>query len=327
MIAPLPVRCILCDGDDFSILYAYRHRLEERRFALCERCGLTSLHPLPTVEELEREYAVGKHTDHVPASILARHRSGALQPSGKNLAILDEIRAVTREDWAGRIVVDMGAGFGRLTGSLAQAFPEARIVAVEPERNVAALLAAVNTNPRLEVEVSNLETFRPDYRGRVRAIFLMTVFEHLPRPLDALARIRDLLAPGGWTFLLVPDLMHPGTVYGPKSFFHAAHMYYYTDATLGALLGKAGFEAAAVLRGRSFSFSTGHGFMIAARKAAAPVDRIAELAGEADRVRQRVRQVARQTWILGPARALYRRKVKRTVRAWLSAGRNALGAR
>src|SRR5581483_5354748 len=59
--------------------------------------------------------------------------------------------------------------------------------------------------PRLAVEETRIEDFRPDVR--FDAVVMCDVLEHLADPRGALERCRDLLAPGGVLFVQVPNLV------------------------------------------------------------------------------------------------------------------------
>lgn len=75
---------------------------------------------------------------------------------------------------------------------------------------------------------------------RSRFVSLVHVFEHLPRPADFLARVRDeLLQSGGYLYLEVPNVEgHP--------LDDPTHVYMYNERTLRALLEACGFDVQAL---------------------------------------------------------------------------------
>lgn len=83
-------------------------------------------------------------------------------------------------------------------------------------------------------------------------VTMWDVFEHLPDPRGALARIRVLLRPGGTVFLRVPNLPYlrlkhriwTGLLGREKCFIPRVHFYNYSRATLEGLLRDAGLEPA-----------------------------------------------------------------------------------
>ncbi len=310
-MTPLHV-CILCETSERTLLYHYEQAGQARSFVICEGCGLTSLDPLPSAQQLAKQYSQGEFTKNVPSFVAAAHKLAALSPSEKHLRVLSECRRISGSDLTDGTLVDVGCGFGELAASLAECFPSVRVVGLEPEAEVVEHLRSINKNPRIRIEQGVIETFSPAPSERVGGLFLFTVFEHLPEPLDALRRMNRLLADNGWLFVLVPDLMDPGSVFGPRSFFHTAHMYYYTDRTLGGLMKRGGFEPRATIKGNDTTFVSGRGVLVAAQKVSS-MGAPATIPMEADRVRARLRGVRRRTAVAGPARHFYRYRVCRPV--------------
>lgn len=82
--------------------------------------------------------------------------------------------------------------------------------------------------------------------GGVDAVVLLDVIEHLHDPRSALARAHALLRNGGALLLFTPNygalsrraLGTPWAVLSPLE-----HLYYFTEATLGRMLGETGFSA------------------------------------------------------------------------------------
>ncbi len=78
------------------------------------------------------------------------------------------------------------------------------------------------------------------------AITLWHVLEHLPRTGEVLARLHNLLAPGGFLFVSLPNVAsHQAELFG--RFWYAfddvpRHLYHFSPVSLGRLLQQAGFE-------------------------------------------------------------------------------------
>ena len=68
------------------------------------------------------------------------------------------------------------------------------------------------------------------------------VLEHTADPVQTLARLRSLLAPGGKVFIEVPDAAWPGA---PNNMFFRAHTLYFTAHTLPQVAQAAGFRVVA----------------------------------------------------------------------------------
>ncbi|MEY9858845.1 SAM-dependent methyltransferase [Catenulispora sp. GAS73] len=94
---------------------------------------------------------------------------------------------------AGSRVLEIGAGSGLATGALLAA--GARVVAVEPGENLAALLVADHACDRLEVCVSDFET--ADLSGEFDLAVAATAL-HWVDPATSTERIGRLVRPGGW---------------------------------------------------------------------------------------------------------------------------------
>lgn len=79
---------------------------------------------------------------------------------------------------------------------------------------------------------------------RFNAVVLGDVIEHLADPGDALRRVRELIAPGGVTWIALPDA---GSRIARLLGAHwwsviPTHLQYFTRASLGVLLARHGFE-------------------------------------------------------------------------------------
>lgn len=70
-------------------------------------------------------------------------------------------------------------------------------------------------------------------------VFSRHVLEHVPRPLDALSEMKELLAPEGTLFLVLPKEEHHESRYAPDQ---NRHLHSWTFRTIFNLLDEAGFE-------------------------------------------------------------------------------------
>ncbi len=100
----------------------------------------------------------------------------------------------------------------------------------------------------LTVQTASVETAVPPQRpADVLAAWM--VLEHLHEPLEALAKIRAWVRPGGWLVAAVPDAgAIERRLFGEYWYgLHLpAHLYHYTPSTLRKLLDKAGWTLVAV---------------------------------------------------------------------------------
>jgi SAM-dependent methyltransferase len=80
-------------------------------------------------------------------------------------------------------------------------------------------------------------------------VVLWHVAEHLHRPHETIEGIARLLRPGGILLVAVPNFGSPEARLGRAKWFHLdvpRHLVHFTPATLGAMLGAAGFETVKV---------------------------------------------------------------------------------
>ena len=89
-----------------------------------------------------------------------------------------------------------------------------------------------------------------------QAVSLWDVLEHVYSPTLTLRRLSHWLEPGGWLFLNVPDISSlPARLMGHRwVLLLREHLWYFTPATMLALLHKCGFQLAGV-RGNAVHFS------------------------------------------------------------------------
>jgi SAM-dependent methyltransferase len=112
-----------------------------------------------------------------------------------------------------RLAVDFGCGVGRLTAALARRARQVIGVDVAPtmlahaRANLAQRGASNATFVTGDDELAGLSA----WRGQIDLIVSMLVFQHIPpaRGERLLARLLDLLAPGGWGYLHFPCTHRP----------------------------------------------------------------------------------------------------------------------
>ena len=129
----------------------------------------------------------------------------------------------------GTPTLDFGCGSGELVRAMAAAGYRAH--GFEPGESYAAQgEGAIRTGAWQEMDYP---------RGQFGLITCLHVLEHLRRPVEALARMRDWLAPGGVLYLEVPNMQG----YDPKGFerFHFAHVLGFSGANLQLAARMAGF--------------------------------------------------------------------------------------
>jgi ubiquinone/menaquinone biosynthesis C-methylase UbiE len=131
-------------------------------------------------------------------------------------AVADLLHADTAYP-AGSLVLEAGCGVGSQTVSLARNSPGARIVSMDiAAASVAAASAKVEAAGLDNVRFQQADVFAlPFARESFDHVFVCFLLEHLPRPLEALARLKEVLKPGGTITVIEGD--HGSTYFHPDS--------------------------------------------------------------------------------------------------------------
>ena len=158
----------------------------------CGSCNTIQLHPLPTAEFLEKEYA-GKYAQ-------AGHYANTPESSDRaNAPFYEAILKILRQRGvADKPILDVGCGWGGL-GRLLQKESCAGYVGIDFSAE------AMNycRSGGLNVLRGGLELFRDD-KARFSSIACLSVFEHLVDCSGFLDDAHRLLAPGGKLLILSP---------------------------------------------------------------------------------------------------------------------------
>jgi ubiquinone/menaquinone biosynthesis C-methylase UbiE len=121
------------------------------------------------------------------------------------------LESIDRQLWqgvdlpAGARVLDLGCGWGRLAGRVAQEFPQVQVLGVDPSA------AAIDRAQSMATGVANLDFKQgtiTDLHGDdppFDLIMMRAVLQHLPQPIALLQSVRECLRPGGQVSLLDRD--------------------------------------------------------------------------------------------------------------------------
>ncbi|PRY58101.1 trans-aconitate 2-methyltransferase [Knoellia remsis] len=105
-----------------------------------------------------------------------------------------------------RLVVDLGCGNGPATLTLAELWPDARIVGVDSAESMLEAARALDTTDRVEWVQADLKEWDPASLGDAPDVIITnSTLQWVPGHLDLLETWIGALAPGGWFALQVPN--------------------------------------------------------------------------------------------------------------------------
>jgi SAM-dependent methyltransferase len=224
------VPCPICSGHQFTALAGEDRYLMGMKTVGCNGCGLVLTNPQPTDAALGRFYR-----DHY-----RRFYQKVAVPDLKYIAAYkkDERSANTAlflkkqgKLLANSRVLDIGAAEGSMLKAIADLFPDAVRVAVEPNPDFgcfAVSYAGCDLFPEID-----------DVAGqKFDLVILNHVLEHVKDPVPFLKKIGALLAPGGSFYIDVPSVAG----YDGLHDFHVAHIYHFGQVSLSNLVARAGFS-------------------------------------------------------------------------------------
>jgi 2-polyprenyl-3-methyl-5-hydroxy-6-metoxy-1,4-benzoquinol methylase len=221
--------CVLCGSDDIEELSRRARDGRRLRTTICRRCGLVWANPPPVENAVRTYYSEEYRQDYkgTPARTLPQiYHAG--------LGALARYRAVAHLLAAGDAILDVGCGGGELVYLLRRLGFDA--TGIEPDRSFS---QAARSTLGLPVHTGFVQDFdSPD--AAFRAILMYHVLEHVDSPMAVLARLRRWLRDDGVLIVEVPNI--EARLEAPITRFHVAHLFYYSPATLEAIVRASGFE-------------------------------------------------------------------------------------
>jgi len=244
-----PPSCPLCGASEVRT----RFREGEHRIEDCCSCGVTFVHPRRSAGELLDEvydstYWRSPHPRLRGYADYAGDGALHLRTFGRRLRVLGPHLPPPGK------ALDVGCAGGHWVKTLLEAGWDAR--GLEPSAAIAAGARELLGERLLEgtLDSSELDGEQLDL------ITLWDVIEHLPAPLAALERARDLLRPGGRLILETQDLGAPlARLLGRRwhHFKHDEHLVHFDARTLRAALERAGLRVVRLQRRGAGKFVRG----------------------------------------------------------------------
>lgn len=221
--------CAICDAD------RARPRFEiegiPQRVVVCAGCGLGSLHPLPSADEIRAFYPDDYYgepgvkfqtaVENLVRSIGERHLSFLSQGLPRGARILD-----------------VGCGRGVILGALADRGFEVHGQEISAQ-------AARGADARAEIRIANSLAEAGYAAGSFDQVVIWHVLEHLREPRAALAEAQRISRSGARLIVAVPNFSSLQSKWSGAAWFHLdlpRHLYQFPLAALRELLARTGFE-------------------------------------------------------------------------------------
>lgn len=224
-----PNPCILCNASDFRVIY----QRGLWKYLLCLNCGLVSLHPKPSTEELMKNYQ--SYLPDQPEEITRWERM--MKQVMVKSADFIESRARTGQ---GRLL-DVGCGYGFFLKEMKSR--DWRVEGIEVSE-----LGRQYAQEKWGIRVYSkpLEDLTlPDNYFDV--ITLLYVIEHISDPLGLLTEVKRILKPDGLILLRWPHTTPIVRILGPLArkldLYHTPyHLYDFSPRTINRALLRSGFK-------------------------------------------------------------------------------------
>jgi len=202
----------------------------------CASCGGQFVDPMPGPDDVDPFFEVYWGAGDGGSASLAARFEGAY----KDFLNWSELVRLKRWIRPGCRVLDIGCGGGDALWFLQKWGCDCSGL----ESTEAGVAATRRRVPGVDARVGDV--YSNDFPDHAFDLILMShVIEHLPRPAEALERVRRLLKPDGMLCLMLPSIhCLQRHVFGARWFVYhpPRHLVYYTPSALGRLLGRCGFE-------------------------------------------------------------------------------------
>jgi len=239
--------CPVCNGDRVEILHTQQLGLpaefdlpEEFDLVCCANCGMVYSDTAPEPERLTAYY---RASTYVFGNWADRERPAATDAVLGSPFDVSRL-AVTIDHLAAAIgshdsrILDLGCASGHLLALLAErGFSDVQGIDPSP-----AAVATAQARGRRAM-VGDLDSL-PAELGTFDVVVLTHVLEHLGRPREALARLRDLVRPGGLVYAEVPDASrYADFLVEPFVDVNVEHVNHFSPEHLDELMHRSGFVA------------------------------------------------------------------------------------
>ena len=226
--------CDLCDSPSFQVFSQKGRHGSPITTVICKECGLVYTNPRLTDQETSAYYQNAYWKQYKkqkePNEKFFQRRLPKIKP------LLEELRPFLKP---GMKVLECGCSVGALLSSMREVVgPSGRVIGVEPSQKQSQFAREIKG---LEVLTGLIQEVQEKLEPESFDIIVMNhVLEHTSSPSQVLSFIKKLLKPHGVFVLEVPNIEAPGSRL--SHFFHIAHHFAFSPATLRRLAHKTGFS-------------------------------------------------------------------------------------
>ncbi|MFQ5928767.1 MAG: class I SAM-dependent methyltransferase [Acidobacteriota bacterium] len=237
------MQCPVCSCHDCELFTTAFDRVLDRpeetwEIRRCHGCGFGWTTPLLTEEEIKRHYPPTYLGD--TARTVDEFLSGKLQRSRSWRKETEKVDLVERFVAGGRIL-DVGCGDGKF------------LWALDPRKwDKTGVELAQQTIRLVGERIQDLTLIEGNIfsdqliEGSFNVITFWHVLEHLPQPGEVLKRVHQLLCPGGWIFISLPNLDSLQARLFRRYWYVfddvPRHLYHFAPQPLEMLLGEKGLR-------------------------------------------------------------------------------------
>lgn len=222
--------CRVCRSHSLELLARRDRNGKPLETAICTACGLVQHAQIPTSEQLAQFYASQYRVAYNGESSPSRRRVYREWHRGR-----ERFDALVPFIEPGDQVFEVGSGIGCNLRQFENFGCFVR--GIEPGEG---FCQYSRQQLGLDVRCAFLEDLQSEARQDQALVLLVHVLEHLPDPVDALLRIRQLMRPDGHLYVEVPDFGRPHAA--PDRVFHFGHIHNFTEISLRNAAHQAGFR-------------------------------------------------------------------------------------
>jgi len=229
------INCNLCGSDEHKLF----REINDYRLVKCKRCGLVFRDPRPTQQEIHEQYSANYHIERLLRQKLGTEK-GIEEEIKKNIGRSEEMLKYFSKETK---LLDIGCSVGFFLASLKRYGWDATGIDIS---EWACEFARKKFG--LNVFAGTIEEIQ--FNERFNVITMYHILEHLPRPLQSLKRVSELLADDGVLIIKGPNLGSFDRIWHGinwRGYSDRTHLYYFTLETYRMILEKAGFTVQKII--------------------------------------------------------------------------------